>query len=81
MTDIVINRNGVHKQLKSLRGCGAGWHQPKSIKRRELTTVLAAPLTTLFQASLDKAIVLSKYKKLSVSPIYKEKNLLQPTID
>ena len=77
MTDIVIDRNGVHKQLKTLNPDGIS---PRVLK--ELTDVLAAPLTTLFQASLDKAIVPSDWKKASVCPIYKKgKNQQQLIID
>ena len=73
MRDIVIDRNGVHKQLKLLnphKAAGPDGISPRVLK--ELADVLAAPLTTLFQASLDKAIVPSDWKKASVCPIFKK---------
>ena len=73
MIDIVINRNGVYKQLKLLnphKAAGPDGISPRVL--RELADKLAAPLTTLFQVLLEKAIVPSDWKKASVCTIYKK---------
>ena len=73
MKNIVIDQNGVHKQLKSLnphKAAGPDGISPRVLQ--ELADVLAAPLTTLFQTSLDKATVPNDWKKASVCPIFKK---------
>ena len=73
MNDIVIDKRGVHKLLKSLnphKAAGPDGISPRVLQ--ELADVLAAPLSTLFQASLDKAIVPRDWKTASVCPIYKK---------
>ena len=77
MRDIVTDRNGVHKQPKPLNPDGIS---PRVLK--ELADVLAAPLITLFQASLDKVIVPRDWKRhLFAPPTRKRKNQQQLIID
>ena len=79
VTDIVIDKNCVHKQLKSLnphKTAGPDGISPRVL--RELADVLVAPLTTLFQASLDISHCPQRLEEGICLP---EKNLLQPTID
>ena len=73
MKDIIIDRNGVHKQLASLnpaKACGPDGICPRVL--RELADILADPLTTLFQSSLDKGVVPDDWKRANVCPIYKK---------
>ena len=73
MKNILINQNSVHQQLKSLnphKAAGPDGISPRVLQ--ELADVLAAPLTTLFQTSLDKATVPNDWKKASVCPIFKK---------
>ena len=58
MKDIILSEAGVLKQLKSLKtnkACGPDGIPPRVLK--ELAHILAAPLTTLFQTTLDKGVV------------------------
>ena len=58
MKDIIVSEAGVLKQLKSLKtnkACGHDGISPRVLK--ELTHILAAPLNTLFQTTLDKGVV------------------------
>ena len=57
----------------SLQGRGAGRHQLESIKKTARFTA-AAP-TTLFQASLDKAIVPSDWKKTMFGRLKKRRKI------
>ena len=73
MDDIVIDEKGVLKQLKTLnpyKAAGPDGISPRVL--RELAEVLAAPLTTLFQTSLDKGAVPQDWKTALVSPAYKK---------
>ena len=63
MPDILIDENGVHKQLKALnpyKAAGSDGISPGIF--RELADVLAAPLTKLFQTSLDRGVVPRDWK-------------------
>ena len=65
MDDIVIDEKGVLKQLKTLnpyKAAGPDGISPRVL--RELAEVLATPLTTLFQMSLDKGAVPQDLKQL-----------------
>ena len=71
MKDIIIDRNGVHKQLASLnptKACGPDGICPRVL--RELADILADPLTTLFQSSVDKGVVPDYWKRANVCPTY-----------
>ena len=73
MPDIIIDENGVHKQLKALnpyKAAGPDGISPRIF--RELADILAAPLTTLFQTSLDRGVVPRDWKTASVCPIFKK---------
>ena len=73
MKDIIIDRNGVHKQLASLnpaKACGPDGICPRVL--RELADILADPLTTLFQSSLDKGVVPDYWKRANVCPTYEK---------
>ena len=73
MKDIIIDRNGVRKQLTSLnpaKACGPDGIGPRVL--RELADILAGTLTTLFQSSLDKGVVPDDWKRANVCPIYKK---------
>ena len=73
MSEIIIDINGVHKQLATLKvnkATGPDGISPRVL--RELADVLAKPLTTLFQSSLDKGKVPMDWKMASVCPVYKK---------
>ena len=73
MPEIKISEAGVRKQLKALKtnkSCGPDGIHPRVLK--ELADVLAAPLTTLFQTSLDKASVPKDWRTAVVCPAYKK---------
>ena len=73
MKEIKVCKKGVLKQLKSLKinkAAGPDDLHPRVLK--ELADVLAGPLTTLFQTSLDKGVVPLEWKTALVSPIYKK---------
>ena len=73
MSEIMIDVNGVHKQLVTLKvnkAAGPDGISPRVLK--ELADVLAKPLTTLFQNSLDKGKVPADWKMASVCPVYKK---------
>ena len=73
MNDIVITEAGVLKELKRLKPHKASG--PDEISPRillEMADVLAGPLATLFQLSLDKATVPADWKTATVCPVYKK---------
>ena len=73
LPDITIDENGVHKQLKALnpyKAAGTDGISPRIFC--ELADILAAPLTTLFQTSLDRGVVPRDWKTASVCPIFKK---------
>ena len=72
MEDIGVDVKGVHK-LRALK-CNKA---PKSdgispLLLRELADILALPLTTLFQTSLNKGIVPQDWKRASICQLYKK---------
>ena len=73
MNEIIIDVYAVHKQLVTLKvnkAAGPDGISPRVLK--ELADVLAKPLTTLFQNSLDKGKVPADWKMASVCPVYKK---------
>ena len=73
MRDITITQEGVAKQLKQLDPYKAAGHDnisPRVLK--ELADVLAPSLTSLFQLSLDKAVVPKDWKKAIICPAFKK---------
>ena len=79
MPDIKIAKRGVWKQLNNLKpnkAAGPDGISPRVYK--ELASVLAGPLTNLFQLSLDKGIVPSDWKKAAVCPIFKKGEKYDP---
>jgi hypothetical protein len=73
MDEIRVCRNGVLKQLKALKPNKAAG--PEGISPRvlvELADVLAGPLTSLFQNSLDKGAVPADWKSAIVCPVFKK---------
>ena len=73
MKEIVFDTNGIHKQLVSLKAnkaAGPDGIGPRVLK--EMADVLAKPLTTLFQSSLDTGKVPQDWKTASVCPVYKK---------
>ena len=73
MRDITITQEGVAKQLKQLdpyKAAGPDNISPRVLK--ELADVLAPSLTSLFQLSLDKAVVPKDWKKAIICPAFKK---------
>ena len=73
MNDIIVSEAGVLKQLKSLKtnkACGPDGISPRVLK--ELTHILAAPLNTLFQTTLDKGVVPRDWRTAVVCPAFKK---------
>ena len=79
MPDIQVVKRGVLKQLhnpKPNKAAGPDGISPRVYK--ELASVLAGPLTSLFQLSLDKGVVPSDWKKATVCPIFKKGEKYDP---
>ena len=79
MPDIQVVKRGVWKQLHNLKpnkAAGPDGISPRVYK--ELASVLAGPLTSLFQLSLDKGMVPSDWKKATVCPIFKKGEKYDP---
>ena len=79
MLEIVIDKHGVMKQLKSLnpyKSCGPDNLSPMILK--ELADILAGPLTTLFQTSLNSARVPDDWKQAVVCPLFKKGEKYEP---
>ena len=73
--DVQIREDGVLKMLKCLnpnKACGPDKLPPTLLKN--LAGVLAKPLETIFQSSIDQGCVPEQWKKALVSPIYKERD-------
>ena len=67
------------KQLKSLnpyKSCGPDNLSPMILK--ELADILAGPLTTLFQKSLNSARVPDDWKQAVVCPLFKKEEKYEP---
>ena len=72
-------RTTKRKQLTNLKpnkAAGPDGISPRVYK--ELASVLAGPLTDLFQLSLDKGVVPSDWKKATVCPIFKKGEKYDP---
>ena len=79
LTGIKVDMDSIRKKLNSLKADKApgddGIH-PRVLK--EASDVLAAPISILFQKSLDEGVVPSQWKDAVVTPIYKKGARKQP---
>ena len=80
MNPIQIGIEGVQAQLQRLnpyKATGPDNISPRVLK--EMADVLAAPLTALFQNSLDKSEVPDDWRKARVTPLYKKGDKYLPS--